>query len=286
MQAYQQFGYFYDVNLFKRIFDFYLDASVHVALAVFCFVWLTGRILDVSIDKNLAFFLFFGTIASYNFIKYGLEAKKYILVASRYHKNIQFFSFIALGFAMYHAYFLSMETWIALVALALLTGLYALPVLPKVKNLRSLSGFKVFPVALVWAGATVILPVLEIGGDLNWDAWVEAVQRFIVVLVLMLPFEIRDLQFDSAELKTIPQRYGVGVTRAIGISWILAILLITFLKDDLQHFDLFIKAVICLTLAVVISLSEKGRSKYFATFWVEALPIFWCVIGYLSIDRF
>ena len=64
----------------------------------FVFVFLTGSILNIPIDEHLAFFLFFSTIASYNFIKYGLEAEKYILVANRYHKNIQFFSFIALGF--------------------------------------------------------------------------------------------------------------------------------------------------------------------------------------------
>jgi hypothetical protein len=274
------------VNLLKRIFDFYLDASVHVALAVFCLMWLTGMLMGISIDKNLAFFLFFGTIASYNFIKYGLEAEKYYLVANRYHMSIQFFSFIALALGIYHAFFLSVETWVGLGVLALLTGLYALPVLPKAKNLRSLSGFKVFPVAIVWAGATVILPLVELGGSLNWDVWVEASQRFILVLVLMLPFEIRDLKFDSAALKTIPQRYGVKTTKAIGIIWIAVLFLMTFLKDDLQAFDLFIKTIICLTLALVIMLSSKKRRKYFASFWVEALPICWWAIGYLSIYRF
>jgi len=274
------------VNLLKRIFDFYLDASIHVALAVFCLVWLTGLILDIPIDKNLALFLLFGTIASYNFIKYGLEAEKYILVANRYHKNIQFISFIALAFGIYHAYFLSLQTWMALGVFAILTGLYALPVLPKAKNLRNLSGFKVFPVAMVWAGSTVILPVLQIGETIAWDVWVEALQRFLMVLILLLPFEIRDLQYDPADLRTIPQRYGVRTTRVIGIVWIVVLLLITFLKDDLQYFDLFIKVSICLSLGVVIALSAKRRSKYYASFWVEALPIFWWAVAILTYNWF
>ena len=214
----------------KRIFDFYLDASVHVALAVFCFVWLTGFLLDIAISKNLAYFLFFGTIASYNFIKYGLEAEKYILVANRYHKNIQVFSFFALGFALYHGYFLTKETWVGLGILSFLTALYALPVLPKAKNFRSLGGFKVFPVALVWTGSTVILPLLEIGGSLDWDVWVETTQRFLIVLVLMLPFEIRDLQYDALEHRTIPQRFGVPKTRIIGFVWTVILFLMTFFK--------------------------------------------------------
>lgn len=270
------------MNLLKRIFDFYLDASIHVALAVFCLVRLTGFILNKPIDNNLALFLFFGTIASYNFIKYGLEAEKYILVANRYHKNIQFFSLIALGFGTYHAYFLTKETWIGLGLLGVLTGLYALPVLPKAKNFRSLGGFKVLPVALVWAGSTVILPILEVDGYLNWDTWIEALQRFLIVLVLILPFEIRDLQYDSLEHRTIPQRFGVENTKMIGIIWTILCFLMTFLKDDVQYFDLFIKTVICLTLALIIVLSGKKRSKYYASFWVEALPIFWILMAYVA----
>lgn len=263
------------MNLFKRVFDFYLDASIHVALSVFCLVWLTGFALDISIDKDLAFFLFFGTIASYNFIKYGLEAEKYILVANRYHKNIQFLSFGALAFACYHSYFLKFDTWIGLGILAILTGLYALPVLPKAKNLRSLSGFKIFPVALVWAGATVLLPIVQIEADISWDAQIETVQRFLMVLALILPFEIRDLSFDAPELQTFPQRYGIKNTKKIGITLAVILILMTFLKDNLQVSEIVIKAFISLTLIVALLLSEKGRSKYFASFWVEFLPVTW-----------
>lgn len=263
------------MNLFKRIFDFYLDASIHVALSVFCLVGLTGFSLDISIDKDLAFFLFFGTIASYNFIKYGLEAEKYFLVANRYHKNIQFLSFGALAFACYHACFLKFDTWVVLVILAALTGLYALPVLPEAKNLRSLSGFKIFPVALVWAGATVLLPIVQIEADISWDVQVETIQRFLMVLVLILPFEIRDLRFDAPELQTIPQRYGIKNTKKIGITLVVTLISMTFLKEDLQVSEIVIKTFISLTLIVALLLSEKGRSKYFASFWVELLPVTW-----------
>jgi len=263
------------VNFFKRIFDFYLDASIHVALSVFCLVWLTGFALNIYIDKDFAFFLFFGTIASYNFIKYGLEAEKYILVANRYHKNIQFLSFAALAFACYHAYFLKLNTWVGLGVLAILTGLYAIPVLPKAKNLRSLSGFKIFPVALVWAGATVLLPIVQIDADISWDVQVEAVQRFLMVLALILPFEIRDLRFDAPDLQTIPQRYGIKKTKKIGIVLVVFLVSMTFLKDNLEVNEIAVKAFIGITLIVALVLSEKKRSKYFASFWVELLPVTW-----------
>jgi len=269
------------VNVLKRIFDFYLDASIHVALAVFSMVYLTGLILHIPIDHNLALFLFFSTIASYNFIKYGLEAEKYILVANRYHKNIQFFSFIALGFGIYHGYFLTLNTWMAIAILAVLIGLYALPVLPKAKNFRSLSGFKIFPVGLVWAGTTVILPIIQVHGTIGWDSKVEFAQRFLMVLVLLLPFEIRDLKYDAPELRTLPQRYGVKNTKVIGAFLVIFILISTFFKDEIDFQKISIKAVIGITLLIALVMAERDRSKYFASFWVELLPVFWFALAWL-----
>src|SRR5690606_21548841 len=123
---YEQFLYFYNMKLLHRIFDFYLDASIHVAMAVFCLIRVTVLIFEIPSDTHLSWFVFFGTIACYNFVKYGVEAEKYILVANRYHKNIQFASFIALGFACYHGYFLNRDTWEGLAFLGLVSGLYAI----------------------------------------------------------------------------------------------------------------------------------------------------------------
>ena len=149
----------------RLVFAFYLDASIHVALAVFALVFCTGYTLHILIDGHLAYFLLFGSISCYNFVKYGVEAEKYIRVANRYHKNIQFFSLICVALSMYHAFFLPVTTWLGIGVLVLLTGLYALPVMPGAKNLRNWGGFKIFLVALVWAGTTVTLPVLAIGGN-------------------------------------------------------------------------------------------------------------------------
>ncbi|MBM1106074.1 hypothetical protein JQC67_08005 [Aurantibacter crassamenti] len=274
------------MNVFRRIFDFYLDASIHVALSVYSLVWLSGYMLNISIDIDLALFLFFGSIASYNFVKYGLEAEKYILVANRYHKNIQFLSIIALGLACFHAYYLNYDTWIGLIVLSILTGLYAIPVLPHAKNLRSLSGFKIVVVALVWSGATVLLPIFQIESNINWDVEIETIQRFLMVLVLLLPFEIRDLRYDPPELKTVPQRYGVRNTKKIGVVLVVIILMLTFFKDNLQLIEILVKISLSLSLILAVLITSKTRSKYYASFWVESLPIFWLAIAWVLREIF
>ncbi len=259
----------------RRIFDFYLDASVHVALAVFSLVGCSGLILNIPIPDPLAFFLFFASISCYNFVKYGVEAEKYVKVANRYHKNIQFLSIGCLLIATYFAFFLRTETWFGIALLLALTGLYALPVLPGTKNLRSWGGLKIVLVALVWAGATVLLPVVEVGKMLSWDVSIEFVQRLLLVLVLLVPFEIRDLTYDAPDLKTLPQRYGVVTTKWLAVFTLVVLFLLTFIKDRVSQMELIGKSLLCLVLGMALLYTNTKQSRYFASFWVEGIPIFW-----------
>ncbi|ADV48060.1 hypothetical protein Celal_0725 [Cellulophaga algicola DSM 14237] len=261
----------------KRLFDFYLDASIHVAFAVLALMEVTAILLNISIDRHLKFLVFFGTMTAYNFVKYGVEAKKYILVANRYHKNIQFFSIIALIIACYSAFYLNENELYLMVGLFFLTGLYAVPLLPHTKNLRNLAGLKVFIVALVWAGVTVVLPSFEKPNVILWDVAIEVIQRILLVLILLVPFEIRDLKYDAAALKTIPQRFGAHKTLVFG--GFLAIILygLTFLKEDLTPLDAITKGVLFLILGHIMLYTKKNQNKYYASFWVEAIPIFWWI---------
>ena len=262
----------------QRVFDFYLDASVHVAFAVFALVKVTDSTLNISTDLHLSWFLFFGTIVCYNFVKYGVEAEKYVIVTNRYHRIIQSASFIAFGLAAYHAYFLPLSVWVGVVTLLVLTGLYALPLLPYARKLRSLAGLKVFVVAIVWAGATVVLPVLAKDSPSFWNLIIETLQRFIFVLILMLPFEIRDLVYDSPELRTLPQRYGVQRTKVLGALATLFFFLLTFLKESVGIVEAIGAVFVFAILGGMLFFTKNGQSKYFASFWIEAIPIFWWVI--------
>src|SRR5690606_10602649 len=219
----------------KRLFDFYLDASIHTAVSVFALIEITGIFFGINRDHHFAYLVFFGTIVCYNFVKYGVEAKKYILVANTYHRYIQIVSFIAGGCALYHAFYISATAWIGIMVLLALTGLYAIPLLPHAKNLRSLGGLKIFVVALVWAGTTVILPVVSSHKSVDLNVWIEGVQRFILVLLLMIPFEIRDLEYDDPELRTLPQRYGFVKTKIMGGLGTLLFFFLTFLKSGISY---------------------------------------------------
>ncbi len=283
--VYEQFGYFCSMKVLGRIFNFYLDASIHVALAILSLVWVTSSILNIPSDKNLFSFIFFCSIACYNFIKYGVEIKKYIRFGNPYHEYIRFFSFVCSGIATYHLFFLEWETILILGILGLFTGLYALPVLPGTRNLRSLAGFKIVPVALVWAGTTVVLPVWAAGSALSWDVWIETIQRLILVLILILPFEIRDMKYDPPELKTFPRRYGMVKTKTLGILLIFLFFFLTLLKDETTQLEILSKTLLSLGMGSILLITKKNQNKYFSAFWVEAIPIFWWILIWVLIGR-
>ena len=270
------------MSLINKIFDFYLDASIHVALGIFSLVHVTALTLNISVPLELYFFIFFGSISCYNFVKFGVEAQKYILVANTYQKNIQFFSFGCLLVAGYQLFFLSERVFVGLLILAAITGLYALPVLPKNKNFRSFSGLKILIVAAVWAGTTVILPAISQLDTISWNVKVETFQRFLFVLILLVPFEIRDLKYDNAVLKTLPQRVGVKGAKMIGYGWAILFYLITFLKTDMDRTHIVVKTILFLVLMLVIFKTELNQKKYFSSFWVEAIPLLWWLLFVVS----
>ncbi len=268
------------MKFIKQLFDFYLNASFHVSLSVLALLYVTDIILGIQIDYHLNYFVFFGTITAYNFVKYGVEAKKYFMVAKRHHKNIQVVSIISLLIAMYHVFFLHRNALVFMAIVILMTAMYAVPVLPHAKNLRSLGGLKIFIVALVWAGSTVILPAVESLIPISRNIIIESLQRFLLVLILLVPFEIRDLKYDDLSLRTIPQRFGVTKTIIFGSFATLIFYTLTFLKEDIKIIDVIAKGILFLALGILMYTTRRNQKKYFASFWVEAIPIFWFVILY------
>lgn len=172
--------------------------------------------------------------------------------------------------------------WIA--GFGLVTFFYAIPLLPKTifldeqHNLRSVSGLKIYIIALVWSGVTVLLPLLNNNFDLNTDVFITSGQRFLLVIALILPFEIRDMNFDSIKLSTIPQRIGIKTTKRIGVFLLVVFYVLEYLKDEVDIKHSIILLVITLLTILLILFSRKNQQKYYSAFWVEAVPVFWMLL--------
>lgn len=263
------------MRIFKVLFDFYLDASIHVAFAAISLVWISCISLNIPVDLHLLIFVFAGSIAVYNFIKYGVEAEKYLKVTNTYHKRIQFISIAFLGLALYHSWFLNMGVYLSLLTIAILVGLYALPILPKASKLRNWGVSKVIIVGVVWAIATVLLPVIKAGHSFSWDVWIVFSQRVLFVLAWILPFEIRDLKYDSPDLRTLPQSFGPHRTKVLGAILLAIMYILLFFKDYIAPYEIPITLIIVAILLLFIWASRQEQRPYYASFFVEGIPLLW-----------
>jgi len=270
--------------ILKRIFNFYLNASIHVALAVYALTWITLIQFGLEYDENVLYFAFFATITGYNFVKYFGVAKFHHRSLANWLKVIQVFSFVAFIAMSYYTLQLEIKTLLYLSVFGLITFLYAIPLIPmryfrdSQKNLREIGGLKIYVIALVWTFTTVFLPLIDNGITLNTDVVITGAQRFVFVIVLMLPFEIRDLNYDSLKLATIPQKIGIKKTKIIGVFLLMLFFLLEYFKDELTgNKILSVLITLFITLLFVI-FSNKNQSKYYSAFWVESLPVIWLII--------
>ena len=265
----------------QRIFDFYINSSIHVSLAVVALVFVTYSTLDILYQKEFILFVFFATITGYNFIKYSSLAKLHHRSLTESLRAIQLFSFVCFICMVYYTVFLSREVLFVCAIFGALTLLYALPVFSRKRNLRSFYGAKMYTIAIVWAGVTVILPVLDSLQELQMDVWISFVQRFLFIIVITLPFDIRDLNYDREDINTIPKSLGIKYTKFLGVGLLIVFFILELFKDEIQYENVFALSIIGVLSVLFLIASSEKQYKYYASFFVEGLPMVWWGLLYL-----
>lgn len=270
--------------LLKQIFNFYIDSSIHVALAVFALSWVTLLEFGIPYDRAVLYFIFFASITGYNFVKYFGLARFHHRSLTNWLKLIQVFSLMCFIGMCYFALKLELISLVVILGFGVVTFLYAIPFLPnkilydKHKNLRNVSGLKVYIIALVWAGVTVVLPILNNHVPLDTNVVVTGFQRFVFVTVLMFPFEIRDLNYDSLKLATIPQQIGIKNTKMVGVLLLKLFFLLEFLKPQLNVEHTVSMLITMFVTLMFLIFANRNQGRYYSSFWVEGIPLVWLLL--------
>jgi hypothetical protein len=270
--------------LLKQIFNFYIDSSIHVALAVFALSWVTLLEFGIPYDEAVLYFIFFASITGYNFVKYFGLARFHHRSLTNWLKLIQVFSLMCFIGMCYFALKLELISLVVILGFGVVTFLYAIPFLPnkilydKHKNLRNVSGLKVYIIALVWAGVTVVLPLLNNHVPLDTNVVVSGFQRFVFVTVLMFPFEIRDLNYDSLKLATIPQQIGIKNTKMVGVLLLMLFFLLEFLKPQLNVEHTVSMLITMFVTLMFLIFANRNQGRYYSSFWVEGIPLVWLLL--------
>ncbi len=248
-----------------------------MSLSAVALTWLTLLSYKINFDWVLLGFVFTAAITGYNFVLYAGLAKWHHRSLPKNLKLIQLFSLIAFMVMCLLLWFLPYKLWWWTALTGLLTLFYAIPVLPGGKNLRNVSGLKIGIIALVWSIVTVIYPLVIIGKNIEQSGLFLFLQRFLFILVLILPFEIRDLKSDALSLGTIPQLIGVRNTKILGMFILSLVLLLEYWLQSFVPNPLKWTNLLLIVLAVFLLFSNPKRSIYFTTFWLEAIPVIWLI---------
>lgn len=258
----------------KRMLDTYLHGSMHVAMSVLALVLMTNHMFGLKFNLPMAGFAYCGTMFSYNFMKYESWYRFKRTITPRL-KIITALSVIAFIAAVVFFLMLNRVTQITGIIFFGLTALYTIPVFPKRPNLRNLSGIKVYLVALCWAGVTTLMPLVEVGHEIVTDVILKFSQRFLLVLILILIFEIIDLREDDPMLRTVPQIIGIKMTKLLNLFLLVPFYCLEFFKSTVDNMQLLVNIVLVVATALFTIFATPERNKYYTLFWVESIPIFW-----------
>ena len=273
------------MKLLKRLFDFYIFSNIHVALATYCLVKIT--LIHYNIEENKsALFVFFSTILSYNFIRYFnisvIETKTSHWIKTHGISLITL-NLISFLFLIYLLFTLRLESIFLLIPFTLATIFYIVPIYPTKKNLRGVATLKLFLIAISWAGVTVLFPLIQERIYFSNNVWILFLQRFLLVLAITIPFDLRDLNYDKIELKTLPQIIGVKKSKIIGILAIILFFMLSLFYLNLPNKNILIDLIISTTAIVLLFFSNENQSKYYSSFWVEGVPILWFLLWLLIV---
>ena len=228
---------------------------------------------DVSFQTDLFAFIFCATVGTYNFIRYYASTD----IKLSFNTPILVFSLLSvLGMGL-SATKLSSQTLLVALLLGMMSLTYVLPSNRFFGGLRYLPYLKSFIVAACWASVVVILPLLNHQVEFDRAAWLIWLQMALWTFSTMIPFEIRDISNDSESMKTIPQVFGVRGAKMIGTMMLFGVVILSYFLS-LRSYDMIPALIACALALVCLWKSTIQQSTYYASFWVEALPMAWLLM--------
>lgn len=154
---------------------------------------------------------------------------------------------------------------------------YVLPIW-KNRRLRDVSFIKIFIISVVWSMVSVGIPMWDYLTGMNpFIVLLMFFERFLFVLAITLPFDIRDLDVDrQLQVRTIPMQLGVKRTKKLSyMLLVLCGLLMTFMGVHFG-FSIYLLLGYYLGLTITVYLIAKVSaeiSDYYISGWVDGTMI-------------
>ncbi len=172
-----------------------------------CAVALTlnfSLILNCKPPLSYYIFIFFGTLAAYNFLRHFATLKLFIR-----NRNGWAFYLIILGLTVSGIIYFMFSLYLKLyfISLGILVLFYTFP-FSNTRNLRTLAFLKLFIIALVWIfTACSVLFFSETGLVVTYSQKLFIAAELFFFIAIIIPFDIHDVISDK--FKTLPNTIGI-----------------------------------------------------------------------------
>ena len=252
-------------------FQLWINSCLHIAFCAGLLSYASASFLDVESPLKFGLFAFFGTWCVYVSQRI-FKGKKLGLTAVHEHivNHKKSYVIVAVICGLISAGIASLSGLITLLiaSFAFIVSVAYVYFPGRKKSLRSSPISKILLVALVWTIVTLLLPVNPFYSEMDLNqVWMLAIERFLFIVMITIPFDIRDMLRDGPNEKTLPILLGESKTRALIALLFVAIGALVyqqwalFLYSDLEA--LTISSVYVLAFVLSLLAKTKYPEQYF-----------------------
>lgn len=210
---------------------------------------------------------------------FAAERREWMLKHSRLVNGSLWISGLAAGVLVL---FLEVNTLLILIPAGILSAFYVGRfLLQKIPGFRDLPFLKAYLVALAWTAMLVFLPLLQTHVRWGSEQLQYALAMFFFIFSLAIIFDLRDVEMDDREMKTIPHLIGKNGTVVLSLMALSASLILMLLVQPEWWFWYL---VIAFGGTLLLLLSKKHNTDFFYSFWLDGflfLPGLGCLFTWL-----
>jgi len=271
----------------NKLLEWLLFTSIFASLCAVMLCMATERLILGYIPKPgsvLHWFIFGSSLVVYNIhhvIRKPVpgQSSSWLQISSSWNVVLAFAGVLLCGIL---AFRLNRQVLLACVVLSVFSFAYSVPMLPFIhrKRLKDFGWIKIWILTGVWTIVTAVLPMLYWHRSMT-DFPFEILIRFVLMFVLCLAFDIRDVQADEdAGIHTLPSKIGLPAAYRL-IDWMIllfvALCLIQYLRfGQLFRFSGSIVAAFLMKTAVVYTRHHPSNKAYLL--YVDGIMLLYAIL--------
>ena len=254
------------MSVISEIYRWIVYNNVWIALGAASMTYSTSIILFGKVNANVLWIVFLATYFGYNFQRYISIGSPNSNPKDKWFSSNLFAIKIMGVISLITCFYLCLLTftieeicWLSPFLVVVIC--YRWPILGKA--LRDVPFLKLFFIAISWGFITVLVP--QFATHNTTVSWLLILVNTMYIIGITIPFDIRDVNTDSKQKKTLPQ--------LTGIKWAVFTSIISLALPGMIYYQngFLGLALFCVFSALVVIFSLRKRPDWYYSFVLDGL---------------